>query len=80
MRKALVTLITALTLLLASAGAASAHTTGPCFDPATPTVTYSGAEYAEHHISAMAKAGELGNGGHKPGAHRGYSACLGVHQ
>ena len=80
MRKGLAALVAASALALATVGAASAHPTGPCFDPATPTVTYSGAEYAAHHISALAKEGMLGNGGHKPGGHQGYSLCLGVHE
>lgn len=37
----------------------------------------SGFEYAQYHVSALAKEGMLGNGGHKPGEHRGFSVCLG---
>jgi hypothetical protein len=36
----------------------------------------SGFEYAQFHVSAMAKEGMLGNGGHKPGSHRGFSFCM----
>lgn len=74
MRKLAAALITASALTLATIGAASAHIAPPCGDG-----SFTGAEYAEHHISAMAKEGLLGNGGHKPGGHRGYSLCLGVH-
>jgi len=76
MRKGLAALVAACALALATIGSASAHITGPC----GPDGTFSGAEYAAHHISAMAKEGLLGNGGHKPGSHRGYSLCLGVHE
>lgn len=75
MRKGLAALIAASVLTLATIGAASAHITGPC----GPDGTFSGADYAAHHISAMAQLGMLGNAGHKPGAHQGYSLCLGVH-
>lgn len=76
MRKFLATLIVVASLMLATVGAASAHITGPCGADGT----FTGAEYAAHHISAMAKEGMLGNGGHKPGIHQGYSLCLGVHE
>lgn len=76
MRKGLAALVAASALTLATVGAASAHITGPC----GPDEDFTGAEYAEHHISAMAQEGLLGNGGHKPGSHQGYSLCLGVHQ
>ena len=39
----------------------------------------SGHEYATHHVSAMAREGMLGAGGHIPGSHQGFSLCLGVH-
>jgi hypothetical protein len=32
-----------------------------------------GEHYAQHHIVVLATAGGLGNGGHKPGSHRGFS-------
>ena len=75
MRKGLTVLVAASALALASVGAATAHISGPC----GPDGTFTGAEYAKHHISAMAREGLLGNGGHKPGSHNGYSLCLGVH-
>jgi hypothetical protein len=39
----------------------------------------SGREYATHHVSAMAREGMIGGGGHIPGSHQGFSLCLGVH-
>lgn len=52
-----------------------AHLAGPCNDPDGDGP--SGQEYAEHHISAFARAGLLGNDAHKPGvAHQGFSACI----
>jgi hypothetical protein len=58
----------ALTLGAATAGA---HTAGPCGNDGPGN-----SGYATHHIVPNAKAGALGNGGHKPGAHRGFSVCL----
>ena len=46
---------------------------GPCNTGDTGVVT--GRNYAEHHISAFAKAGRLGNDAHKPGSHKGFSVC-----
>lgn len=54
---------------------ASAHLTGPCNGDNTVR------DYATHHISAFAKEGLLGHKDlHKPGSHRGFSVCLGVHE
>lgn len=52
---------------------AFAHQAGPC----TPSEEDSGhsSEFAKHHIVPFAQAGALGEGGHKPGTHRGFSAC-----
>ena len=44
-----------------------------------PPCNGDGRDYAEHHIVPLATAGKLGNGGHKPGGHQGFSLCLGVH-
>ena len=52
---------------------ASADRQGPCNNDET------GRDYAKHHITEFAKDGDLGNGGHKPGTHMGFSTCLGVH-
>ncbi len=70
MKKRIIIFIAVAMLVLAYALPASAHTTGPCNGDKT------GREYAEHHISEFAKAGNLGNDAHKPGTHRGFSVCL----
>jgi hypothetical protein len=51
-----------------------AHVTGPCAD-SDGDGSASGVEYATHHISAMAQEGLLGDDGHVPGTHHGFSAC-----
>lgn len=51
------------------------HSTGPCND-SDGDGSFSGQEYAKHHISAFARDGQLGNDAHKPGTHRGFSVCL----
>ena len=56
-------------LTLGAAAPAGAHTAGPCNGDNT------GRSYATHHITALAKVGGLGNEGHKPGVHKGFSAC-----
>lgn len=77
MRKTALLLATIATaaLTLGTAGSASAHNAGPCNESGGPGHS----DYATHHIVAAAHEGALGNGGHKPGTHMGYSACLGVH-
>ena len=52
----------------------SAHNAGPCND-SDGDGSSSGREYAEHHISDGAQNGGMGNDGHKPGTHRGFSVC-----
>ena len=75
MKKKLATLtIVAALAATALPAATSAHITGPCADSDGDGVP-TGREYATHHISAMAKEGMLGEGGHIPGSHRGFSAC-----
>ncbi len=44
------------------------HNVGPC--------NGTGSDYAAHHIVPLATMGGLGNGGHKPGSHRGFSICV----
>ena len=68
---ALLALFVALVLALALAAPASAHQAGPC----APTEEPGHSEFAQHHIVPFAHEGALGAGGHKPGTHRGYSAC-----
>ena len=59
--------------LMANPGNASAHSAPPCNDT-NGDGSPSGQEYAAHHISALAKAGVIGQG-HKPGTHQGFSVC-----
>lgn len=73
MRRILTTMLLAGALVLGSAGAASAHFTGPCND-ADGDGAFSGREYAQHHIAAGAHMGIIGQQ-HKPGTHQGFSAC-----
>lgn len=54
--------------------AAAEHNLGPCND-ADGDGSPSGREYAQHHIVPLAKAGGMGEGGHKPGSHHGFSIC-----
>ena len=61
-------------LMVLAAVPAFAHTAPPCNDT-NGDGSPSGAEYAKHHIVALAHEGMLGDGGHKPGAHRGFSFC-----
>ena len=59
-------------------GTAHADNLGPCNDGITGGLDVAagatGANYAKHHIAALAPGG-LGNDAHKPGSHRGFSAC-----
>ena len=57
---------------------AFAHQGGPCatVEPDEPGHS----EFAMHHIVPFAEVGGLGEGGHKPGEHRGFSLCLEVHE
>lgn len=77
MRKTALLLASAATvaLTLGAAGPAAAHNAGPCNDSGEP----GNSDYATHHIVAAAHEGALGNDGHIPGTHMGYSVCLGVH-
>ena len=69
----LIVLAAASAASLALAGASGAQAP-PCNDT-DGDGSPSGREYAQFHISAMAQEGMLGNGGHKPGSHRGFSLC-----
>jgi len=72
MRKALLlTPVAAAAFALSTASPASAHDGGPCGDSGGPGHS----DYAAHHVVALAHAGTLGNDGHNPGDHRGYSSC-----
>ncbi len=74
MKKRIITLVAVVMLVMAYAVPASAHTAPPCND-ANGDGSPSGREYAAHHISALATAGNLGDGGHVPGVHAGFSVC-----
>ncbi len=78
MRRIIASGLGALFLLGSLVGGAAAHTAPPCND-ADGDGSPSGREYAAHHIAALAHEQGLGSGGHIPGAHRGFSLCLGVH-
>lgn len=74
MNKKLVLLSIVLILAFVMVTPVFAHTAPPCND-ADGDGSPSGREYAAHHISALAKVGGLGNDGHKPGTHHGFSLC-----
>ncbi len=69
----LVILIVVMSLL--AVAPAFAHTQPPCND-ANGDGSASGYEYATHHVAALAQMGMLGEGGHVPGAHHGFSLCI----
>ena len=74
MRRILLLLTVALVMaamLVASAMPAFAHQAGPC----TPSDDPGHSEFAQHHIVPFAQEGALGEGGHKPGSHKGFSTC-----
>ena len=76
MRKLIIGLTLIVLLVLATAAPAFAqHNVGPCNESGEP----GNSDYAQHHIKPLATDRGLGDGGHKPGTHKGYSACLGVH-
>ena len=72
MRKIIVALLASLLLVLALAAPAFADNLGPCNDSGGP----GNSDYARHHIKPLATGGNLGDGGHKPGDHHGFSHCL----
>jgi hypothetical protein len=72
-KKFVATTMIAGAFMIGSAGAASAHFAPPCNDTDGDGQA-SGQEYAQHHISAGAHEGIIGHD-HKPGTHRGFSAC-----
>jgi hypothetical protein len=71
-RKKIVAALVFATMSMALVGApAFAHDAGPCAQTADPGHS----EYAKHHIVFNAHEGTLGDGGHKPGTHKGFSIC-----
>ena len=75
MRRFLIALAAAGALAVASVVPAAAH--DPCNDQ-NGDGSPSGFEYAKFHVSELAKQGLIGSV-HKPGEHRGFSLCPGVH-
>ena len=75
MRKVIIVILVLLIALVAVVPVFAEAPVGPCTDSDGP----GNSGYGRHHISFLAKLGALGNGGHKPGTHQGFSACLGVH-
>jgi hypothetical protein len=69
-------IIVALVLIVALVAVlpAAAHNAGPCNDT-NEDGSFSGNEYAQHHIRPAAQDGALGHGGHIPGDHQGFSFC-----
>ena len=76
MRRRIAVILVAVMATMALATGASAVSGGPCDDIGAP----GNSDYAQHHISVLAKAGNLGNpnsgAGHRPGTHSGFSICL----
>lgn len=72
MKKKLIVL--SLVLMLTFALVTPVFAAPPCNDT-NGDGSPSGAEYAAYHIVPLATTGGLGEGGHKPGAHHGFSAC-----
>jgi hypothetical protein len=58
--------------VLMAAAPAFAHQAGPC---AASAEDPGHSEFAQHHIVPLAQIGGLGEGGHKPGSHQGFSVC-----
>jgi len=73
MRRRLLVLIAAATVGFSFAGGAPAQAP-PCNDT-NGDGSPSGREFAQFHVTALAHEGMLGNGGHKPGEHHGFSLC-----
>lgn len=74
MKKFLTMAALAATLVVGSAGTAFAHGAPPCNDSDGDGAA-SGREYATHHIVSLATERGLGEDGHKPGSHQGFSVC-----
>ncbi len=71
MRKLLIIVLVLLVLLVSVVPVFADHNVGPCNDSGEP----GNSDYAKHHIVPA----NLRHDAHKPGAHKGFSACLGVH-
>lgn len=71
MKRRLLLVVLVLVLALVAVVPAFAHAAPPCEDSGGP----GNSDYAQHHIRVLAQAGQLGSGGHIPGAHNGFSLC-----
>ncbi|HET7011567.1 MAG TPA: hypothetical protein VFI11_12400 [Anaerolineales bacterium] len=71
MKKAVWVVILVAVLAAMAIVPAFAHSASPCNDTGEP----GNSDFAQHHIVPLAQAGMLGEGGHVPGAHQGYSLC-----
>lgn len=71
MRKLLIVLLVLLVALTAVLPVFADHNVGPCNNSGEP----GNSDYAQHHIVPLATTGGMGNDGHVPGNHHGYSAC-----
>ena len=70
MRKLFIIILVLLVALVSVVPVFADHNVGPCNDSGEP----GNSDYAEHHIVPA----DLGQGGHIPGSHGGYSVCLGT--
>jgi hypothetical protein len=72
MKKKIAAAVAFATMMALTVGApAFGHAASPCNDSGEP----GNSDYAQHHIVPLAQAGALGDGGHKPGFHKGFAAC-----
>ncbi|WP_199616276.1 hypothetical protein [Paenibacillus alkalitolerans] len=74
MKKRLLAFTGLIAIAVMMSGVATAHQAPPCND-SDGDGSPSGYDYAQHHIVPMAQNQTLGDGGHKPGVHQGFSAC-----
>ena len=71
MRKVMVIVLVLIVALVAVVPALADDNLGPCNDSGEP----GNSDYAQHHIVPLATQGGMGEDGHKPGGHNGFSAC-----
>lgn len=71
MRRNMLILVIVLLVALVTVFPAFAHSAPPCNNSGEP----GNSDYAQHHIKALATEGKLGEGGHMPGSHQGFSRC-----
>ncbi|MCH7610281.1 MAG: hypothetical protein IIA51_00640 [Chloroflexi bacterium] len=71
MKRKLIIVVIVMLIALVTAFPAFADDRGPCNNSGGPGHS----DYAKHRIVSLAKDGMLGNDGHKPGVHQGFSFC-----